>query len=92
MFNKSTPVLPQRAPSTEEPVPSYLTPDNGAAFNGDWVFDKETGSFVWYPKDKLGQSLNSSQPILQELKEKVPVLPRPAQIFEDGSTYVTPKQ
>lgn len=87
------PVLPKQASLTEEPAPSYLTPENGAAPNGNWVFDKETGSFMWVPVDEVGQPLNMNQPILQRLAPKPqPVLPVPAERFEDGSTYVTPKQ
>ena len=86
-------ILPEQSrPSEDGAVPSYLVPENGAAPKRDWMFDKETGDFVWYPKDRLGMPLNNQQAIPQELAPAVPVLPRPAEQFEDGSTYVNPRQ
>lgn len=63
------PVLPTKA-ADEAETPNYLS-----SADGNWVFDKETGSFVWVPTDKLGQQFNQNSPILQEPAPR-PVVPQ----------------
>lgn len=70
------PVLPTKA---AEPTPDYLS-----STDGNWVFDKETGSFMWVPTDNVGQQFNQNSPILQEPAKTVlpnKITPR----WEDGS-------
>lgn len=86
-------VIPEQAPSQEEPVPSYLVPQNGSAPKGNWSFEPELGEFVWIPVDNQGLPLNKYQPVLPTLPEReAPVIPKPAERFEDGSVYGTPRQ
>jgi hypothetical protein len=84
-------VLPEQAPSQEEPVPSYLVPQNGAAPKGNWVLDPDSGEFMWVPVDNVGQNLNSRQPVLQTLPEKTtaPILPQRVKWEDEG---VAPRQ